>query len=82
LGNIRGIEDQAFDPIWKAEISGKRIPTLPCTGISVDAGQWDDMWREGSFPSILHDSRCQGCGRRTELPAVAWLATEHVLLNE
>jgi len=37
LTNIRGIEDQAFELIWKAELSGRKIP-----------GGWLDIWRRNS----------------------------------
>lgn len=56
LGNIRGIVDQAFDLIWKSEISGKRIPSDWMAIWKYNDERGVDKW-ETTFPQGIHRVR-------------------------
>jgi len=56
LSNIRGIVNQAFDLIWKAEIPGKKLPSewMPVWKYNDERGI--DKW-ETTFPQGVHRVR-------------------------
>ena len=56
LGNIRGIVDQAFNLIWKYEISAKRIPSDWMAIWKYNDERGVDKW-ETTFPQGVHRVR-------------------------
>jgi hypothetical protein len=56
LSNIRGIVDQSFDLIWKAEIPGKRIPSDWMAIWKYNDERGVDKW-ETTFPQGVHRVR-------------------------
>jgi hypothetical protein len=68
LGNIRGIVDQAFDLIWKSEISGKRIPSEWMSIWKYNDERGVDKW-ETTFPQGVHRVRLLNLMTGTEKSA-------------